>query len=298
MPLTLFVRVRGRVLGPFDQEKLRSLAARGQFGRMHEVSEDGVSWGRASTYPELFKSEDGHAATAVEADPEPTNDGSAVPPRTSNSEAATSNAGTWYYAVAGNQAGPVSFDQLRTLCSKGEVRSDDRVWTDGMSQWIPAREVNGLLPTVTLHIPTALPHPGHTGSATNTLSNEVVSLLTDTRPWIIMFAVLSALGAVLCIGGGVLFFVLAAKATSVSRMANVFVGYSIMSFLEGGITAVVAYLLFVYAGRIRDFGYHRDQATLALTLRTSKQLVVFWGVITIIGLVLGALIAIYALAIA
>ena len=54
MDTQLYLRVRGRVLGPYDEEKLKSLVRRGQLSRMHEVSTDGANWVRASTYAELF----------------------------------------------------------------------------------------------------------------------------------------------------------------------------------------------------------------------------------------------------
>src|SRR5580658_9061928 len=54
MDTQLYLRVRGRVLGPYDEEKLQSLVRRGQLSRMHEVSTDGTHWVRASTYAELF----------------------------------------------------------------------------------------------------------------------------------------------------------------------------------------------------------------------------------------------------
>lgn len=54
MDTQLYLRVRGRVLGPYDEEKLQSLVRRGQLSRMHEVSTDGAHWVRASTYAELF----------------------------------------------------------------------------------------------------------------------------------------------------------------------------------------------------------------------------------------------------
>ena len=50
----LYVRIRGRVQGPFDTEKLRALVRRGQLSRMHEVSNDGNDWKQASEYSELF----------------------------------------------------------------------------------------------------------------------------------------------------------------------------------------------------------------------------------------------------
>ena len=62
----LYVRIRGRVLGPYDQEKLQSLARRGQLSRMHELSQDATNWVRASTYPELFVSEGHSVASAAQ----------------------------------------------------------------------------------------------------------------------------------------------------------------------------------------------------------------------------------------
>src|SRR3954453_4067022 len=54
METSLYIRVRGRVLGPYETEKLQSMVRRGQLSRVHELSTDGVSWVRASNYPELF----------------------------------------------------------------------------------------------------------------------------------------------------------------------------------------------------------------------------------------------------
>lgn len=53
-----YIRIRGRVLGPYDLDKLQSLARRGQLSRMHEVSSDATTWVRASAHPELFVNED------------------------------------------------------------------------------------------------------------------------------------------------------------------------------------------------------------------------------------------------
>ena len=53
----LYIRVRGRVLGPYDQERLQQMVRRGQLSRMHEISTDGTHWVRAATYSELFVGE-------------------------------------------------------------------------------------------------------------------------------------------------------------------------------------------------------------------------------------------------
>jgi S1-C subfamily serine protease len=57
MDTRLYLRIRGRVLGPYDLENLRSLAHRGQLSRFHELSQDGTNWVCASAYPELFSSD-------------------------------------------------------------------------------------------------------------------------------------------------------------------------------------------------------------------------------------------------
>jgi hypothetical protein len=53
----LYVRVRGKVLGPFSPAQLANLRDRGQFRSFHEVSEDRVGWQAASTLPGMFPSD-------------------------------------------------------------------------------------------------------------------------------------------------------------------------------------------------------------------------------------------------
>ncbi len=49
-----FVRVRGRVQGPFELSRLKELRARGQFSRIFEVSEDGRHWVSSESLADLF----------------------------------------------------------------------------------------------------------------------------------------------------------------------------------------------------------------------------------------------------
>lgn len=48
-----YVRMRGRVQGPFDPARIRSLRARGQLSRAFEVSEDGLTWLASTEVPAL-----------------------------------------------------------------------------------------------------------------------------------------------------------------------------------------------------------------------------------------------------
>jgi hypothetical protein len=44
----------------------------------------------------------------------------------------------WFYAHGQQQAGPVSFEELRQLAASGRVRREDMVWAEGTPAWLPA----------------------------------------------------------------------------------------------------------------------------------------------------------------
>jgi hypothetical protein len=52
----------------------------------------------------------------------------------------------WFYASNGQQQGPFPEVQLRDLITRGTVRPDTLVWTEGMSGWQRAGEIPGLVP--------------------------------------------------------------------------------------------------------------------------------------------------------
>jgi len=47
----------------------------------------------------------------------------------------------WYYAMNGQQQGPVSLDALQTMIRSGQLGADALVWREGMAEWAPARTV-------------------------------------------------------------------------------------------------------------------------------------------------------------
>ncbi|MCL2713702.1 MAG: DUF4339 domain-containing protein [Alphaproteobacteria bacterium] len=74
---------------------------------------------------------------------------------------------SWYYAVERQQHGPVSEDHLRELLAQGTVGQDALVWTEGMTGWLQASEVESLIvaplsppaPPLPLTVPPAPPQP-------------------------------------------------------------------------------------------------------------------------------------------
>lgn len=53
----------------------------------------------------------------------------------------------WYYAIDGQQHGPVSDRQLHDLAGEGAIQPTDLVWRDGFVDWSEASTVSGLFPT-------------------------------------------------------------------------------------------------------------------------------------------------------
>ncbi len=51
----------------------------------------------------------------------------------------------WFYALEGQQRGPLPERQLQDLISRGIVRPDTLVWTEGMANWQNAADVPGLI---------------------------------------------------------------------------------------------------------------------------------------------------------
>lgn len=50
----------------------------------------------------------------------------------------------WYYSKDEQRFGPVSVKELRELTSSGDIEPSDLVWKEGMSDWIPVRNIEAL----------------------------------------------------------------------------------------------------------------------------------------------------------
>src|SRR3979409_1494587 len=53
---------------------------------------------------------------------------------------------SWFYASDGQQQGPYPEAQLRDLITRGTVRADTLVWTEGMAGWQKAGDIPGMVP--------------------------------------------------------------------------------------------------------------------------------------------------------
>jgi hypothetical protein len=55
-------------------------------------------------------------------------------------------AGDWFLARPGQQTvGPITAQQLKQLATSGQVQAADLVWKQGLTRWVPANQIKGLL---------------------------------------------------------------------------------------------------------------------------------------------------------
>ena len=133
-----FIRVRGRVSGPFDIAQLKSLRGRGQFSRAHEISIDQQTWQSAAMIEHLFGGSTPVIATrpgasAGEAASAPRPVGSGPPGRPMLL--------IWHYSTGSEQTGPVAVAEIHRLIAAGMLTPDDVVWKEGMTDWLAIRDV-------------------------------------------------------------------------------------------------------------------------------------------------------------
>jgi hypothetical protein len=85
---------------------------------------------------------------------------------------------SWFYAANGRQQGPFPEAQLRDLVTRGTIRADTLVWTEGMSGWQRAADVPGL---VSGGAPPTFPQSG--GPVTSTGDSSSGALSIDFGIW-------------------------------------------------------------------------------------------------------------------
>ena len=77
----------------------------------------------------------------------------------------------WFVSVEGQQHGPYTGEQLVEFTQTGNITRESMVWTEGMAEWLPAAQIEGLFPApapVQVQTTTAASNfmrPGHAAPA-------------------------------------------------------------------------------------------------------------------------------------
>jgi GYF domain 2 len=278
---TLYVRIKGRVQGPFTIEKLQGLARRGQLGRVHQVSEDGETWRKASDYPDLFMPARPVNSREVERNPQRAQEAApasaarvdehASPPASQEHES------VWYLEDNGIPKGPLSFGSLKRYLQSGEYSSSTLVWREGMEDWVPADTIEALSASATVRTVQVR----ESGRKESHLDPGIIDGIADSRGWVVTCSVILTAWCVLLAIGAFVIFVQSVKLSNDEGIIG--------SLFVAGFAMVIGYLvslLFRYSSCLVRLRIEQDISSLK---KAHKQLGQIWVCCGVILLVFAAL---------
>ena len=248
----MYVRIRGKSVGPLDNAKVQELVRQGKISRASEVSDDGENWVRASEYGSLFAHDGAGERGAWNGN---LVDSSAAPskPRGMNdflpASVKTDEPVTWFYSTDGRAGfGPHTRTEIGVLIRQGTLKPDGLVWKQGEM----ADTVRYTQDFAEFLIPGGKPEKvtqTQSDSAENNVSDTIGSENASSKvssairealragPWIMFLAIIASIGVV-----GVALGLLGGFCFLWSRLTlayNLFFGLSIL----GTITLMVLPLL-------------------------------------------------------
>lgn len=271
-----FVRIRGRIQGPFSSDKVKQLVSRGQISRSHEVSTDGTTWRRASEFVDLFEHPTSIATTSEkESEPERGADREQAESKQNADASSVAPPPEWYYAVGTPQKGPINYETLQHLFRTGQLPPDTDVWGVGMTDWVPASTLSGLVPGSKAGDSFAgQPYTGaaQPGSNDEYDSRRLVPLLKSMRLWTMLVGIVGLISCLI---------------QFVRAIVNIVADNGIVGLLEF-VTALTwgaaAMFLLVFSVRAGKFLEERSERKLITAFRAMQGFWIYTGVLVCIGL--------------
>jgi TM2 domain-containing membrane protein YozV len=113
-----YYRLRGQTLGPYSVGQMQQRAATGKVGKRTQVSRDGVTWGLAEQFPELFEAPAAnHFGSAEE---------------------------RWHYQSVSGEQGEAATSGILQMLASGNLAITSLVWKQGFANWTPIHDVSGI----------------------------------------------------------------------------------------------------------------------------------------------------------
>lgn len=294
---TYFVKIRGRVIGPFGSDRMAQMVRQGNLSRIHQISLDGKSWQTASEFPQFFQS--AVVPTPV-ANSQPT---ARQPDNVSadmeigfataeqNSEGGDNE--QWYYGINDQSTGPVSRSMIVQLLSTGQLSQSDMLWQSGMSDWKPVKNFSAFAGIVGKRKNSAasmresgfstehsdeLPSVENIayGSKKGSIDSELKLILGNSTPWIYCICVGLYLTATFYFYFSITDFVNEIRKPDAPILIRPFVMLSQMA-----VAIAAAILLHFYANASRQFATTGNRKVLVLAVRRLRR---FWLLVAIIML--------------
>lgn len=285
----IYVRFKGKTLGPLADQKVRDLVRRGQITRMHELSSDGLTWTRAEEFGDFFAAPASRATVSPNAamatqDKSATNGAASVP----IPGQAADDSVQWYANIGGENQGPVTTRTIVQWIQSGEVTRQTLVWRAGFDDWRSAESC------LSEHFASPSPSGSFAVSASASQAGagfpskgDGIEGLIAGRAWTFAISMLVFVWS----GLGVIYFVttmiVGSEAKWVPFGGSRAVIYGLTGLVMCGIVITGAVLLLNYSTALKRLAKYRDAASLSLV---SNRLNTFWRFVAITVIVFSVII--------
>jgi len=296
----VYVRFKGKILGPLTNQKVQELARRGQITRMHDLSPDGRSWVKAAEYGNFFNSDKSAEPKFVNGDEHGARSISVGPMNNQATPAAANQAANrpteapdqsvqWYAHIDGENRGPLTTASLMNSVNSGQVATDTLVWRSGFDDWRPAGGcfpqsfAKSTEPQATVN---AYGNSSVKVSTTGGGARDLYYELQSSRPWALLIGWLISTTGVLSSLYWVVFMIVGSN-SRFTGSAKVIVGLGGLTF--AGIMIFGGVLVLRYAASLKDIAIHRRESR---AIEAARRLAAVWRllgitVLTILGLGIG-----------
>lgn len=270
----VFVRFKGRVLGPLTVEKASELVRRGQITRQHELSPDGQAWAAAESYTEFFPS-----YSSIEADDELELEGN----NRSNSNAPVDSEITWYIRIENENKGPFPETLVSQMVETGKVSRNTLIWREGMANWVEAAVIKPGWFAKQAKSATTNAKIDYDQTADSEIK-QIVQATLRSYGWAQFLAVLGLIVTPIWLIGSIAYFLflVSRKGADEENIGSLLV--SLAGFAFSAATLVAFLLLFRYTSLT---GILRYQPSTSNLLSAQNALGMFWkfsGITTLVWL--------------
>jgi len=256
----IYIRFKGRVLGPLTSEKAREMVKRGQITRQHELSPDGTNWRLASEYEEFFPAQAAKVATTT----------AKVVEKSQSAESPKE----WYAHFDDANQGPVDESGLRLWIASSKVNAKTMLWKNGMAEWMEA----GMLR------PEWFSKQASRTSVSNASNDSVhtegdasiSSFAADVykpRGWILFIAICAVIYAAISVIGSSLLFIGAASAPGAGPIKALGIVTTLLVFAACCVAFYIAILLSRVASTVQILRYRQTSNEVHEVFRAYSK---FW----------------------
>ena len=178
----------------------------------------------------------------------------------------------WYYVKNGQKCGPVDTNALKHLAETGQLQPADLIWREGMGNWVPASQEEGLFEG---GVPTAATAP----SITPLMAQHLLA----TRPWVLFLSIMGFIGCGFMVLAGLGMIVFGGLGGSrPPEFAFPMAVFGLICLVLAGVYAVPAWLLLSYARAIQRYRHSASSRDMAAALGSQKSFWKFVGIMTVV----------------